>query len=54
VSSTVLANADIRAHNTFENPAVVAPAKPVTSKPGANLTFTFQAASVTKLEFDLA
>lgn len=51
---TVLANADIHAHNTFEQPQAVKPEKPATLSGGAAMKFKFPAGSVTKIECGLA
>ncbi|MGA8274042.1 MAG: alpha-L-arabinofuranosidase C-terminal domain-containing protein [Candidatus Sulfotelmatobacter sp.] len=52
-SATVLTNADIHAHNTFEQRQVVVPeTKPLEIK-GATLDYTFPQASVTKLTLTL-
>jgi alpha-L-arabinofuranosidase len=54
VRATVLKSADIRAHNTFEDPKAVEPVTvPVTST-GAQLVYPFAPASVTRLEFAVA
>ena len=51
---TVLANADIHAHNTFEHPNAVEPTEAPANVSGSRFTWTFKPASVTKLEIDLA
>jgi alpha-L-arabinofuranosidase len=54
VTATVLTAPDIHAHNTFEQRAAVLPktAKPEVGRGG--VTFRFPAASVVKLEIELA
>jgi alpha-N-arabinofuranosidase len=51
---TVLAAPDIHAHNDFEHPNSVVPKIEPASVSGSRFSWTFQAASVTKLEIDLA
>src|SRR5262249_47576619 len=52
---TVLAAADIHAHNTFENPNAVKPAgSQVEATRGAGLVFEFPPGSVTKLVVELS
>lgn len=50
---TVLASPDIHAHNDFDNPHAVEPKLVPASFSGSTFAFTFEAASVTKLEIDL-
>ena len=52
-SVTVLASADIHAHNDFENPHAVEPKRKPTSITGSSFVWTFKPASLTKLEIDL-
>lgn len=53
--ATVLAAADIHAHNTFENPAAVTPAAEAAVQPaaGGDVVFRFPPASVTRLSVTL-
>jgi alpha-L-arabinofuranosidase len=53
-AATVLAHADIHAHNTFAQKDVVAPKLQSAEVKGDGLTFRFPAASVTKLAIQLA
>jgi len=53
IRSRVLTSRDIHAHNTFEQPNALEPADQELSG-AANFTYRFAAASVTRLEFDLA
>jgi alpha-N-arabinofuranosidase len=53
VHATVLTNADIHAHNTFEDPNHVTTIQRAVS-PGDKLVFTFPAASVTKMAVTMA
>jgi alpha-N-arabinofuranosidase len=50
---TVLASADIHAHNDFENPHAVEPERQPASITGSSFVWTFKPASLTKLEIDL-
>jgi alpha-L-arabinofuranosidase len=50
---TVLASADIHAHNDFDNPNAVEPKEEPTSVSGSRFNWTFKPASVTKLEIAL-
>jgi alpha-N-arabinofuranosidase len=50
---TVLASQDIHAHNDFDNPDAVEPKLVPASLSGSSFAYTFQPASVTKLEIDL-
>jgi alpha-L-arabinofuranosidase len=52
-SATTLANSDIHAHNTFEQREVVQPQTKSVTMQGGKLTYTFPAASVTKLSLTL-
>jgi alpha-N-arabinofuranosidase len=52
-SATTLANSDIHAHNTFEQREVVQPQTKSLTMQGGKLTYTFPAASVTKLSLTL-
>lgn len=52
--ATVLASADIHAHNDFQNPHAVEPKGELANVSGANFAWTFKPASVTKLEIELA
>jgi alpha-L-arabinofuranosidase len=52
-SSTVLTHSDIHAHNTLEQPDVIAPQAQQLSITGPGLVFTFAPASVTKLALTL-
>jgi alpha-N-arabinofuranosidase len=54
VRATVLKSADIRAHNSFENPRAVEPAASSVSGGGEQFAFPFAPASVTRLEFRIA
>lgn len=54
IRATVLANNDIRACNTFENPNVVQPRDEEVKAKGNALVYRFPAASVTKLAVTLA
>jgi alpha-N-arabinofuranosidase len=54
VAATVLAHADIHAHNTFAQKDVVMPKPQSAEVKGDALTFRFPAASVTKLAIQLA
>jgi alpha-N-arabinofuranosidase len=51
---TVLTNADIHAHNTFENPDAVRPHSQELKVSGSELRFTFAPASVTLLQVKMA
>jgi alpha-N-arabinofuranosidase len=51
--ATTLANSDMHAHNTFEQPHAVTPGKPETLRVEGSLTCRFQPVSVTKLEIEL-
>ena len=53
-AATILANADIHAHNTFEQKDAVTPRTQTAEVQDGGLTFVFPAASVTKLVLDLA
>jgi alpha-N-arabinofuranosidase len=53
VRSTVLTNADLRAHNTFEAPHTVEPRSEALNVSGAEFTVRIAPASVTKLEIEL-
>jgi alpha-N-arabinofuranosidase len=53
-TATVLAASDIHAHNTFEQRDVVAPKTANTEVRGGGVNFRFPAASVVKLEIELA
>ncbi len=53
VQATVLTSADIHARNTFDRPEAVKPAQKNNVTTGATVTYTFDPASVTRLEFDL-
>ncbi len=50
---TVLASPDIHAHNDFDNLHAIEPKLVPASFSGSSFAFTFQPASVTKLEIDL-
>jgi len=50
---TVLASQDIHAHNDFDNPHAVEPKLVPAGISGSSFAFTFEPASVTKLEIDL-
>jgi alpha-L-arabinofuranosidase len=52
-TAEVLTNADLRAHNTFENQPVTEPKPEPVSTNASSLQFTFPAASVTKLSLTL-
>jgi alpha-L-arabinofuranosidase len=54
VSATVLTHSDIHAHNTFAQREVVVPKTQAVAVPRATATFTFPAASVTKMTLTLA
>ncbi len=54
VRATVLKNADIRAHNTFENTRTVEPVTASVESGSEQLVYTFAPASVTRLEFTAA
>lgn len=51
---TTLTNADIHAHNTFENPDVVQPVSQEINVSGSGFRYTFPPASVTLLQIKLA
>jgi alpha-N-arabinofuranosidase len=51
---TVLTAPDIHAHNDFDHPNAVAPKTEPASVSGSRFSWTFQPASVTKLEIELA
>jgi len=50
---TVLSDADIHAHNDFDNPIAVAPRAEPAAISGTRFSWSFQPASVTKLEIEL-
>ncbi len=50
---TVLASADIHAHDDFENPHAVEPERKPASVTGSSFAWTFKPASLTKLEIEL-
>ena len=50
---SILANNDIHAHNTFDNPDAVVPADGVLSVSGSKFHYTFPAASVTAISISL-
>ena len=52
--ATVLSSTDLRAHNSFEHPAALAPRDAAVTLRAGALVNTFPAASVTKLQLDLA
>jgi alpha-N-arabinofuranosidase len=54
VTATVVTSADIHAHNTFEQRDVVVPKTAKAEVSGGGVTFHFPAASVVKLEIELA
>lgn len=54
VRATVLKAAELRAHNSFENPNAVQPAAASVSGGGEQMVYSFAPASVTRLEFDLS
>jgi alpha-N-arabinofuranosidase len=54
VRATVLKSADIRAHNSFESPNVVAPVSSAVSGGGPQRASTIAPAAVTRLDFNLA
>jgi alpha-L-arabinofuranosidase len=54
VAATVLAEADMHAHNTFEHPDAVQPKAVTASGSGSTFHFTFPPASVTKLTITLS
>ena len=51
--ATVLTHAGIHAHNTFEHPDAVQPTESPANVSGSRFTWTFNPASVTKLEIEL-
>jgi alpha-L-arabinofuranosidase len=53
IKATVLANSDIRACNTFEDPNVIQPRAEDVNAKGDSLVYRFPAASVTKLAMTL-
>jgi alpha-L-arabinofuranosidase len=54
VRATVLKAAELRAHNSFDNPNAVQPAAAGVSGGGEQMVYSFAPASVTRLEFDLS
>ena len=54
VRATVLRAADMRAHNTFEDPKAVEPITTAVTSTGSQLVYAFAPASVTRLEFTVA
>jgi alpha-L-arabinofuranosidase len=54
VTATVLANEKVNAHNTFEQPNVVAPRSSTPQASANTLRFSFPPASVTKLQIRMA
>ena len=54
MQATVLSSSDIHAHNTFEHPQALEPARVKVSAGGSPMLHEFAPASVTRLEFDLA
>jgi alpha-N-arabinofuranosidase len=51
---TALTAPDVHAHNDFDHPDSVVPKTESASVSGSSFTWTFQPASVTKLEIELA
>jgi alpha-N-arabinofuranosidase len=51
---TALAAPDIHAHNDFDHPQAVVPRTEPANVSGSHFSWTFQPASVTKLEMELA
>jgi alpha-L-arabinofuranosidase len=49
-----LSSSDLRAHNSFEHPAALAPRDEAVAVRSGALMHTFAAASVTKLELNLS
>jgi alpha-L-arabinofuranosidase len=52
--ATILTAPDIHAHNTFDQKRAVAPQEKDVQLKGESVSFTFPAASVTKLQLNLA
>ena len=52
--ATVLSSTDLRAHNSFEHPAALAPVEAPVRPTAGSLTHRFPAASVTRLQLTLA